>query len=59
MDIIKEDAINLINKMPNHATWDDIMYELYVKKKLATALKAAEDGRVVSHDDVKKRFLLQ
>ena len=59
MDIIKEDAINLINKMPNHATWDDIMYELYVKKKLATALKAAEDGRVITHADVKKRFLPQ
>ena len=38
---------------------DDTMYKLYVKKKLATALEAAEDGRVISHKDVKKRFLLQ
>ena len=59
MYIIKEDAINLINKMPNHVTWDDIMYELYVKNKLATALEAAEDGRVISHEDVKKRFIPQ
>ncbi|HJH28231.1 MAG TPA: hypothetical protein C5S51_00820 [Methanosarcinaceae archaeon] len=59
MYIIKEYAINLINKMPNHATWDDIMYELYVKKKLATALKAAEGGQVISHEDVKKSFLPQ
>lgn len=59
MYIIKEDAINLINKMPNHSTWDDIMYELYVKKKLATALEAAEDGRVISHENVKKRFLVE
>jgi hypothetical protein len=35
------------------------MYEFYVKKKLAVALKAVEEGRIVSHDDVKKRFLPQ
>ena len=38
---------------------DDIMYKLYVKKKLATALEAAEDGCVISHEDVKRRFLPQ
>ena len=38
---------------------DDIMYKLYVKKKLTTTLEAAKDGRVISHEDVKKRFLPQ
>ena len=38
---------------------DDIMYELYVKNKLATALEATEDGCVIPHEDVKKRFLPQ
>jgi hypothetical protein len=33
------------------------MYEFYVKKKLANALKAVEEGRVVSHEEVKKRLL--
>jgi len=33
------------------------MYELYVKKKLAIALKAAEEGHVLSHNEVKKRLL--
>lgn len=36
---------------------NDIMYELYIKNKLATALEAAEDGCVISHEDVKRRFL--
>lgn len=59
MSIIKEEAKKLIDKLPDQATWDDIMYEFYVKKKLAIALKAAEEGKVVSHEEVKKRFLSQ
>jgi predicted transcriptional regulator len=56
MSIIKEEAKKLIDRLPDQATWDDIMYEFYVKKKLSVALKAAEEGRVVSHDEVKKRL---
>lgn len=59
MSIAKEEAKKLIDKLPEHATWDDIMYELYVKKKIAVALKAAEEGQVISHDEVKKRLLSQ
>ncbi len=59
MSIIKEEAKKLIDKLPDQATWDDIMYEFYVKKKLAVALVAAEEGRVISHEEVKKRFLSQ
>ena len=57
MNIIKEEAKKLIDRLPDQATWDDIMYEFYVKKKLAVALKAAEEGSVISHEEVKKRFL--
>jgi predicted transcriptional regulator len=57
MNIVKEEAKKLIDKLPDSATWDDIMYELYVKKKIAAGLKAAEEGRVVSHEEAKKRLL--
>jgi hypothetical protein len=57
MSIIKEEAKKLIDKLPDQATWDDIMYEFYVKKKLAVALKAAEEGHVIAHKEVKKRLL--
>ena len=56
MSIVKDEAKKLIDKLPDDATWDDIMYEFYVKKKIAVSLKAADEGRVVSHDDAKKRF---
>ncbi|MBI5555952.1 MAG: hypothetical protein HY920_08900 [Elusimicrobia bacterium] len=57
MGMVKEEAIKLIDKLPEQVTWDDIMYELYVKQKLSVALKAAKEGRVVAHEEVKKRFL--
>lgn len=57
MSVVKEEAKKLIDKLPEHATWDDIMYELYVKKKLAAALHAADEGQVLSHEEVKKRLL--
>ncbi len=57
MGAIKKDAKRLIDKLPEQATWDDIMYEFYVKKNLAVGLKAAREGRVVPHEKVKKRFL--
>lgn len=56
MNTIKKEAMKLLNGLPERATWDDIMYEFYVKKKLAVALKSAEEGRVISHKEVKKRF---
>ncbi len=59
MNLVKDEAKKLIEKLPDTATWDDIMYELYVKKKIAAGLKAADEGRVVSHEDVKKRLLAQ
>jgi predicted transcriptional regulator len=57
MNIAKEEAKKLIEKLPDQASWDDIMYEFYVRKKLEVALKAAEEGRVAPHEEVKKRFL--
>ncbi|GBE05006.1 hypothetical protein BMS3Abin10_00625 [bacterium BMS3Abin10] len=57
MNIAKEEARRLIDKLPDQATWDDIIYEFYVKKKLDVALKAAEEGHVVSHEEAKKRLL--
>ena len=59
MNLVKDEAKKLIEKLPDTATWDDIMYELYVKKKIAAGLKAADEGRVVSREDVEKRLLAQ
>jgi predicted transcriptional regulator len=56
MSTTKEDAMELISRLPEEVTWDDIMYRLYVKRKIEEGIRAAEAGRVVSHDKVKELF---
>ena len=56
MSTTKEEAMQLISRLPEVVTWEDIMYRLYVKRKIEEGIEAAEQGRVVSHDEVKKLF---
>jgi predicted transcriptional regulator len=57
MQTAKQAAQQLIERVPDQASWDDIMYELYVKQKLEKGLKAVADGRTVSHEEAKRRLL--
>lgn len=49
----KEEAKSLIDHLPDPATMNDIKYELYVKQKIETGLKAIEEGHTIPHDQVK------
>jgi len=53
---IKEIAVHLIAQLPDQATWDDIMYEIYACQKIDEGLKVAKEFRVLSHEAVKERF---
>jgi len=59
MSMVKDEAKKIIDKLPEFATWDDVMYQIYVKKKIETSIKTAEEGKVISHEDVKSRFMVQ
>lgn len=56
MSAVKEQARKLIDHLPDDATWDDVMYRMYVKQKIESGLKAAEEGRTVPHKQVKEMF---
>lgn len=57
MQTAKEAARHLIDRLPDQATWEDIMYELYVKQKIEAGLKAVEEGRTIPHEEMKRRLL--
>ena len=59
MSTAKEEAINLITRLPDEASWDDIMYEIFVKKKIERGITAADEGRIVAHEDVKRMFSVE
>ena len=54
---IKSDLKYIAEHLPADASYSDAMYELYVRMKVAKARQAIKEGRIVSHVDVKKRFL--
>jgi predicted transcriptional regulator len=57
MSSVKEAARRIVDNLPEQATWDDLMYELYVKQKIEAGLEAAAEGRTVPHEEVKARLL--
>ncbi|HIJ72589.1 MAG TPA: hypothetical protein HPP83_00675 [Candidatus Hydrogenedentes bacterium] len=41
----KEEAHKLIDRMPENATWDDLMHEIYVRETIAKGLADSYAGR--------------
>jgi hypothetical protein len=56
MSTAKEEARELLDRIPDNATWDDIMYQFYVEKKVEKALQEVETGNVLPHEVVKERY---
>ncbi len=56
MSIVKEEAIKIIRELPEECTFTDIMAELYFRQKVEQGLKDIEEGRVISHEEVRKRM---
>lgn len=53
----KEAARQILERLPEQATWNDIMYELYVKQKTEEGLADIEAGRTIPHEELKNEIL--
>ena len=56
MESLKQEALNVISKMPETAEIDDIMYRLYVIDKVRKGREAVQRGEIVSIEDLKKEI---
>jgi predicted transcriptional regulator len=56
MKTAKEQAIDSISRLPSDVTCQEIVYCLYVKRKIEEGIMAADEGRILSHDEVKRLF---
>jgi hypothetical protein len=54
MQTIKQEAIELIAKLPDSVAMEDIMYHLYVLEKVKKGQEAIEQGEYFSIEDLKK-----
>lgn len=53
---LKEEAHRLVDQLPANASWDDLMYEVYVRQAIDAGLADSDAGRVVSHDEALAQF---
>jgi hypothetical protein len=53
---IKAEARRLIEQLPDDATWEDLLYEIYVRQSIEAGLKDCRDGRTLPVAEVRRRL---
>lgn len=53
---IRSKVRETIDSLPADASWDDVMYRLYVRQKIEAGLQDVEQGHTLSVSEVRKRF---
>jgi len=54
----KQRVLEAVQQLPADATVEDAMERLYFLAKIERGIADADAGRIVSHDEVKRRFSL-
>lgn len=56
MSEIKDAVHQVMENLPEDATWDDVEYHLYVRRKIENGLKDIAEGRTISVNEVSQRL---
>ena len=56
MSSVKKEVLDLVKALPESCTLEDVQYQLYVRQKVRRSMQAAAAGRVLTHEQVKKRL---
>jgi hypothetical protein len=53
---LKEEAKRLIDSLPSLSSWEQLMYEIYVREAIENGLADSTGGRKISVEDVRAEF---
>ena len=56
---IKKEAHKLVEELSDNATWEELEYKIYVRKKIDRGLDDIENGDTLSSEEVRQRFGLE
>ena len=56
MTMTKDKAHTLVDRMPDNATWDDLMHEIYVREVIEQGLADSQAGKTTSVREVRAKY---
>lgn len=56
MQTAKDQVRELLESLPEDASYEDIQYHIYVRQQVERGVADAEAGRLIPHEEVMKRL---
>lgn len=56
METVKQEVSNLLTRLPDDCSLEDVQYHLYVLQKIERGLKDAAEEKVCSQEEVEKQM---
>ncbi len=56
MSAVKQEIRRIAEELPDDATWDDVMEQVYVIQAIEAGLKASKEERRRTVEDVRKSY---
>ncbi len=56
---LKQQAHELIDRLPDNASWDDVVYEMVTRREIELGLADSEANRTTPVEDVAREFGLK
>jgi predicted transcriptional regulator len=53
---IKDEARKMVESLAEDATWDDLMYQIYVRQAIEDGIRDADAGRLTDTEQVRAEF---
>jgi predicted transcriptional regulator len=53
---VKTSAMKIVRDLPDSASWDELMYRIFVRQKIEAGLADLQAGRVHTHTSIRKHF---
>ena len=54
MSTVKQEIRDLLKRLPEDCTLEDVQYHLYVRQKIERGLQDVKEGRVYTQEEVEK-----
>ncbi len=53
---IKSEAHRLVDELGDDATWEDLIYAIWVRERIERGLRESAEGRLVPHAEIVRQF---